>query len=145
MITLENIVSCIFSYHLAALRRDRLGSEDVEDSLRVSAGFTVASPLISLLIIAVGLIYPIVGIERIKLPILIAVSAIILGVPGITDKIYRKKVPSIESKAAQILNDPNKGRSWARRRLLAILVAQLAGCLIIITFGRLIVQQSTWY
>ena len=92
--------------------------------------------VVVLIVILLAVFAPQLTQEDIRVYVLVATIASVFGLSFITDRIYDRNVSSIEALAGGILNDPEKGRNWARRQLAVIFLMQLGFIIVLALVGR---------
>ena len=105
-------------------------------SVELMSGTTVGSPLISMLLIAYVLALPVFGSDALLVPLTLGAIVIVFGVTRITDRIYRENEDLVTRTAETILEDSERGRDWARRKIFAIYAVQVLIVLVVVTTAR---------
>ncbi len=140
---LRSLVLKLHSYQYASLDRDRVARDEIDRSVKIGTMKLVILPLIGVTAIPPLAIAAKVGVDASSSIIVVAALVLVFGSYWFTDRIYDRRRAEIRTHATQILESPDKGRSWARRKIASIVMIQLAVLLVAAGLGRLLVVYGT--
>lgn len=126
MSELDTLVRRVQSYHEAALNVDRLSEDNRDLSIRLASTVTVALPFFLILLGSIAILLPMLGEDTAFIVFAIGVLVAVFGISSVTDRIFERNREAIRQAAAEIRDDPDRGKSWARGRLAVIYGAEIA-------------------
>ena len=140
---LRSLVSALHSYQYASLDRDRVGRDDIDHSVKIGTMKLVILPFLGLTAIPPLIIAAIIGVDASSAIIAVAALVSVFVPSWFTDRVYDQQRVDIKTRATEILDEPEKGRNWARRKIAAIIIIQLAVLFVLAALGRLFVVYGS--
>ena len=140
---LRSFVSALHSYQYASLDRDRVSLSDIDYSVKIGTTKLVILPVLGLTAIPPLTIAAKIGIEASSAIITVAALVSVFLASWFTDRIYDTHHVDIKTRATDILDDPDKGRNWARRKIAAIILIQFVILFVLAGIGRLLVVYGS--
>ena len=140
---LRSLVSKLHSYQYAPLDRDRVGRDEIDHFVKLGTTKLVILPFLGGSAIPLLVIAAKAGVDASSAIIVVAALLSVFGSSWFTDRVYDRQRAEIETDATSILEDPDKGRNWARRKIAAIVMIQLGALFVLAGFGRLLVVYGT--
>ena len=140
---LRSLVSALHSYQYASLDRDRVEYDEIDHSVKIGTLKLVILPFIGITAVPPLAIAARIGVDASSAIFLVAALVSVFGSSWFTDRVYDRQRTEIRTHATQILDDPDKGRNWARRRIVVIVMIQMAVLLVFAGLGRLLVVYGT--
>ena len=137
--TLAQVLHC---YQYAALDRKRVAYDDIEHAVKVGVLKLLVVPFAGL--VAVPLFFQgVLGENGAKVLAIVLVLLLVFGVSAFTDRIYDQESASIKIRAYRILDDPERGREWAQRKIVAIVSLQILALFVLAGLGRFLFIYGT--
>ena len=133
---IESLVVALHSYQFASKDRARIDSDDIDHSVKIGATMFVTLPPVALVLVLLTVVAPQLGQDQVKVYIVITALVSVFGLSFLTDRAYDRNASHIKALADGILDDPEKGRNWARRKLAAVFLVQFGIVAALALLGR---------
>ncbi len=140
---IKEIVMALHSYQYASKLEGWSDREDIDISVKLGTTMAIALPPPALAVVLSMVLAPQIGPGQFKVFLVISVLVSIFGLSFFTDRIHDRHASYIKELAAEIVDDPERGRNWARRRLAVIFLIQIASIVVLALLGRVYVVYGT--
>ena len=140
---ITSAIVALHSYQYAAKSSSHVAKNNLDTSIKLGTTMLVALPPVALVVVLLAIVGPQLRPNEIRVYIVVATIVSIFGLSFITDRVYDRNASQVKALAVEILGDPQKGRSWARRRIAAVSLAQLAFVAVLAVLGRAYVVYGT--
>jgi len=142
MSRLKNLTVQLHIFQFAALDRSRVDQDDTEHAVKIGVLKMLVLPFGAAA--AVPLFFGgMIGPDGAKSLAVVIVLALVFGVSAYTDRVFDRNFAEIEGRANRILDDPEKGRDWARRKIAAIVLIELVAVFVLAGLGRFLMIAGT--
>jgi len=143
MSKLWTLATVLHSYQYAALDRDRIDSDGAEHAVKTGVLKMLVGPFAGVAALPLFLFGESLGSDGAEVLVVVILFTLVFGVSAYTDRVYNRNLANIEVLTRQILDDPNRGRSWARRKIAAIVLVELVALFVFAGLGRFYVIFGT--
>ena len=132
----------LHSYQYASLDRKRISRDDIEHAVKIGVLKMLVLPFAGLA--AVPLFFEgFIGADGAKALAFVTILLSVFGVSAYTDRVFDQNLADIEARTNEILDDSEKGRAWARRKIAAIVSLQIVAIFVLAGIGRFLVILGT--
>jgi len=125
MSKITSAIVALHSYQYAAKSSSHIDSNDIDTSVKPGTTMLVALPPVALVVVLLTIVVPQAGQDEIRVYIAVGAIVSVFGLSFFTDRVYDRNVSQVKALAVGLLDDPRRGRNWARRKLAAVLLARL--------------------